>query len=418
MNILFVGQNLQQGGVQIALINTLKELVKQQHTIDLFLFGTGDYTAEIPPEVNFYQGTKGLQLVATPYHKLAQKKGSVDYWYRIGLTLGVRMRDTKRFYAALFKRQKALGSYDVAISYFTDVPYGYFNQGTNQYVADFVNARQKIAWIHNDPFEGNFEVDHCRQVYENFDRIVCVSEACAVKFRKFLPEYAAKVGTVYNFFPLEEIVEKAQRNHRSECVEDKGHLPNTEKSVTQQEAKDRREIDLPFVKLVTVARIDNQQKRLDRILTVVKKLTRSGINNFHWEIIGEGPDLERNREQVRLAELDRFILYRGSLLNPYPAVAQSDLFVLTSQYEGYPMVVNEALILGVPVVTTPYAAAEEQIFSGYNGLITKMDTEDLYQQLKDLLEHPEKTQQFKTYIQQNPLDNQMALQQLENVLEA
>ncbi|MBM6614818.1 glycosyltransferase [Desemzia sp. RIT804] len=395
MKILFVGQNLQQGGVQIALINTLKELVKQQHTIDLFLFGAGDYMTEVPPEVNFFHGTKGLQLVATPYHKLAQKKLSLDYWYRLVLTLSVRFRNSHKFYADLFKHQKTLGVYDVAISYFTDIPHGYFNQGTNQFVADFVEARQKIAWIHNDPFEGDFEVEHCRQVYGKFERIVCVSKACAMKFKQFLPEYADKVGTVYNFFPLEEILEKAR-------------LINSETL---------NKSDTPLVRLVTVARIDNQQKRLDRILEVGKKLVENDITNFHWEIIGEGPDLKNNQEQIRSAGLDSFIVYRGSQLNPYPAIAQSDLFVLTSQYEGYPMVVNEALILGVPVVTTPYAAAAEQVESGYNGIITKMDTEDLYHQIKMLLEDPAQIYQFKNYIQQHPLNNHIAMEQLDIVLE-
>lgn len=395
MKILFVGQNLQQGGVQIALINTLKELVKQQHTIDLFLFGTGDYTTEVPPEVNFYHGTKGLRLVATPYHKLAQKKYSLDYWYRLGLTMAVRIRNPYKFYADIFKHQKVLGGYDVAISYFTDIPHGYFNQGTNQYVADFVEARQKIAWIHNDPFEGDFEVEHCRQVYGKFDRIICVSQACAVKFRQFLPEYAAKVGTVYNFFPLKEILEKAQ-------------LINSEILMN---------LDTPLVKLVTVARIDNQQKRLDRILEVGKRLIEDGITNFHWEIVGEGPDLKSNQEQLRAAGLEKYIVYRGSQLNPYPAIAQSDLFVLTSQYEGYPMVVNEALILGVPVITTPYAAAEEQVESGGNGIITKMDIEDLYYQIKKLLENPVQIQQFKAYIKKHPLNNQIAMEQMDIVLE-
>lgn len=396
MKILFVGQNLQQGGVQIALVNTLKELVKQQHAIDLFLFGTGDYMAEVPPEVNFYRGTKGLTLVATPYHKLAQKKHSVDYWYRLGLTLAVRFIKSHRFYTDLFKQQRALGVYDVAISYFTDIPHDYFNQGTNQYVADFVEARQKIAWVHNDPFEGNFEVDHCRRVYEKFDRIICVSEACAAKFRQFLPEYATKVGTVYNFFPLEEIIKKGQSITSNVLI--------------------HQDTPLPLVKLVTVARIDNHQKRLERILEVGKKLIENNVTNFRWEIIGEGPDLKNNQEQIRLAGLERFIVYLGSQLNPYPAVAQSDLFVLTSQYEGYPMVVNEALILGVPVVTTPYAAAKEQIVSGSNGIITQMNSEDLYQHLKELLENPEKIQQFKDYIQQHPLTNETAATQLDRVL--
>ena len=61
----------------------------------------------------------------------------------------------------------------------------------------------------------------------------------------------------------------------------------------------------------------------------------------------------------------------------------SDLFALYSAYEGYPMVIGEAIAAGTYILTTNYAAAKEQIDSQH-GIIALSD-EDFYQQIKTLI---------------------------------
>lgn len=303
----------------------------------------------------------------------------------------VRIVGSDKFYKWLFNKQIEMKDYDVAISYFNDVPKSYFNQGTNQFVQEFVHAPVKIAWIHTDPIAAGFEKERCTELYKHFDKLVCVSDACAEKLKEFLPEYTDKITTVYNTFPIEEIHEKA-------LVE----LYETDKCST--------------LSLITVTRIDNGSKNLGRIADVCRKLSKEGITNYTWTIVGDGPDLEKNIREIKDAGLSERVKYIGAKSNPFPYIAESDLFVLTSNYEGYPMVIQEALILGVPVLTTPYAAVKEQVEDGFNGIVTEMSSESLYSHLRKILENPSILYDLKINIRDYPVSNLKAENQLTALL--
>ena len=58
--------------------------------------------------------------------------------------------------------------------------------------------------------------------------------------------------------------------------------------------------------------------------------------------------------------------------NPYKYLAKASVFVLTSNYESYPTVINEVLILNVPVVSNDIPSAHEMLTPG-NGLITDVE---------------------------------------------
>lgn len=392
MKILLVGQNLQIGGVQTALVNLVKTLsLKDDIQLSVFLFGEGDLVDELAGSVKLTQGTKALRLVATPFREVIKSKKMVDILFRIVLMVLVRVIGSRHFYDWLFKKQADLDSYDIAISYFNDVPHSYFNQGTNQFVRDYVDSPLKLAWIHTDPIQAGFDKDVCRKVYEKFEVLICVSYACAEQLKEFLPEYAHKIKTVYNLFPIEEIQEKAKMHQESQ----------------------RQPSMLTFV---TVTRVENGSKNLRRILDVCLKLEKDGLTHYKWVIVGDGPDLEKNRSDIEAAGLTDRVEYIGSRANPYPYIARSDLFILTSNYEGFPMVIQEALILGVPVLTTPYAAVKEQVVHGENGIVTEMNTESIYIHLKMVLEGPQLLNELKVNIQHHPVSNHIAINQLSDVL--
>ncbi len=80
MKILFVAQNFQMGGIQKALINTLKEVSLYKHyEIEVFTFAEGVLMKDIPPNVNVYTGNLLLQLIATPFAEVKKKKECVAY---------------------------------------------------------------------------------------------------------------------------------------------------------------------------------------------------------------------------------------------------------------------------------------------------------------------------------------------------
>jgi glycosyltransferase involved in cell wall biosynthesis len=381
------------GGIQRALINMLDFMCMDTHyDIDLFVFGEGPLIEDVPPNVNIINGKRSLRLVATPFSIVINSYKFIDILLRMILILKVRLMGSAKFYHLLFAKEKQLGKYDIAISYFNDVPYNYFNQGTNQFVDEFVDAKKKIAWIHNDPLDANFDKDDCRNKYKNFDLIVCVSDSCSKNFKKFLPEYSEKVITVYNFFPLEKI--------KSMAVEKIDHQLSDN------------------ISLVTVSRIDNKQKRLNIIPEVVNKLLKSDITNFLWTVVGDGPDLGYLKNRVDELNINKYLQFIGNRINPYPYIKESSLFVLVSKYEGYPMVIGEALILGTPVITTNFAAASEQIISGRNGIIVDFDENDIYSKICEILKNGKKIQEMKKYILENPYTNNTAKQQLINIIDS
>lgn len=358
ISVLFAAQNLYIGGVQQSLVNLIKTMTNQGgYDIDLFVFGRGSLLEQIPEEVNIIYGKKSLALAATPFAEVKNSKSSLDFLLRLFLMIEVRLMGSERFYRHMFEKYRFNKVYDKAISYFTDVPRNYFNQGTNLFISDFVSAKEKVTWIHTDPILSGFDREYCKNIYKHFDKIVCVSKAVKEKFDLILPEYAYKTEVIYNKFITEEIKEK------SEAFD-----PAVDKSVYN---------------IVTVCRVDNVSKRIDKIIDICKRLKDDGITDFCWRIVGGGPDLKADMKKAEECGVGKFIIFEGEKTDPYPYIRVSDLFALYSAYEGYPMVVGEAIILNVPILTTEYAAAHEQIPPS-KGYIAKND-DDFYEKLKECI---------------------------------
>jgi len=84
-------------------------------------------------------------------------------------------------------------------------------------------------------------------------------------------------------------------------------------------------------------------------------------------IIGEGECRETLEEKVTELGLQKYVDFLGFQENPYPFVLRADLFVLSSQWEGFPNVILEALALGRNVVSTDCHAGPAEILSGIGG---------------------------------------------------
>lgn len=331
--ILFAAQNMQIGGVQKALVNMLKTMPAEDD-VRLVVFGDGPLLQEVPGRVKIEKGGRLLRLAATPFQTVLHSKNILDIGLRCLLMVLVRVVGSESLYSYLLRKHATEEVYDAAISYFMDVPNNYFNQGTNQYVAQFVNAKEKLAWIHTDPIRAGYDPICCEKTYAPFDRIVCVSRAVQTQFHGLLPQYADKTVVCHNKFPVDEIRELAG-----------AFYPFPE----------------AHFNIVTVGRVDNASKRMDEIIRMCQRLKADGVTGFRWHIIGTGPDSAKNQLLAKELGVDDVVCFTGEQKNPFPYIKHADLFALYSAYEGYPMVIGEAIALETKILTINYAAAKEQV---------------------------------------------------------
>jgi GalNAc-alpha-(1->4)-GalNAc-alpha-(1->3)-diNAcBac-PP-undecaprenol alpha-1,4-N-acetyl-D-galactosaminyltransferase len=97
--------------------------------------------------------------------------------------------------------------------------------------------------------------------------------------------------------------------------------------------------------VVTVCRLV-QQKRIDILLNIFAKLQ----TKTHLVIIGDGPLRNELQDAAAGLSLKDRVLFTGNLPNPWNIAQHAKAFILTSEFEGFPMVLLESLACGVPVI--------------------------------------------------------------------
>ena len=146
----------------------------------------------------------------------------------------------------------------------------------------------------------------------------------------------------------------------------------------------------PVVRLLYVGRLATQ-KNLPLMLAVVKALRESGSLAFQLLIVGEGPMETTLREIVERDGLASHVEFRGPVSRDeiVGAFADADVFLLSSDYEGYPRVLMEAAASALPTVTTAISGSDESIRDGESGFIVPIGAlAEIAAKLRLLIEDP------------------------------
>jgi glycosyltransferase involved in cell wall biosynthesis len=125
---------------------------------------------------------------------------------------------------------------------------------------------------------------------------------------------------------------------------------------------------------VTVGRL-SPEKNHERLLRAFDIVHQSNPET-RLVIVGEGPlmsELQRLSQDLGLAQA---VSFAGQQRNPYAIMSQCDYFVLSSDYEGQPMVILEARVLGLPVVSTAFDSVRGSLPDGA-GIVVPRSHEDL-----------------------------------------
>ncbi len=120
-----------------------------------------------------------------------------------------------------------------------------------------------------------------------------------------------------------------------------------------------------FLTVGRLVRVKNISLQLEALAELAKKRPQAEL----W-IVGAGPlEQELKAETLRL-KIDSQVKFWGWQTNLEKFYQQADVFLLTSNYEGWPLVVAEALSCGLPMIVTDMGSAGELIKNEVNGLIT------------------------------------------------
>lgn len=141
-------------------------------------------------------------------------------------------------------------------------------------------------------------------------------------------------------------------------------------------------------RIVSSARLMKQKNQLMLIDAFAE--VKKDFPDYTLTIYGEGPFRTKLEKRIEELGLQNSVMLPGKVLNIFECIADADLFVLSSDYEGMPNALIEAMCLGLPVISTNVSGATDLIEDGKNGLLTYVgDTGSLAECMKRMLENPE-----------------------------
>lgn len=360
INILISYMSMNIGGSTTSLIGLLHSLDYTKYQVDLQLYeNNGPYMKFIPEKVNILPQarilSKNLYIgkVQRMSHPIYWKEFFKSFYYKNKYPNSLAVNQVLSFARAKVSR-KNNKKYDVAI--------GFLEMWPNYYVLQHINAKRKIAWIHVDYEKSGLVADIERDLYQNFEKVVLVSLECLNSFKKIFPEYAKKSYFLENILNKDFIIKRSK----------------LENNYIKKEN---------IINFGTVCRIEFRHKGLDRALLALKKAKDKGYK-FVWHIIGEGTDFTKLLSLIKEYKMEKEVILYGSKSNPLPYVKQFDIFLLPSLYEGKPMAITEAQMLGIPAVVTNYNSASEQIRNEFDGLIMENSEMGILNGIIKILDNP------------------------------
>lgn len=368
IKILFFHFDLGEGGAERVLVNLLNNLDPDRYDITLRTIFTGS--------VN-YKNLKSHITFKPLFHRKAFR--------------GMRPF-LKLFPAKLLNKILIKENFDIQIAYLEGIP-------TRIVGATKSNSNQKkFAWVHvsaDSPssFTTAFKnYDEFKKVYNNFNKLAFVSRKALLDF-----EYYHKIDipkeVVHNVNEYDSI-----RKYSEEILD--------------------IELNSNVINLCSVGRM-TKQKRFDRLLDALAVLKCQGYNDWHLYLLGKGELEIELKNKTQCLELSDNITFLGFKSNPYKYVKNMDLFICSSEKEGFSTAVSESIFLGTPVLTTDCAGMEEMIINDINGFITENSTDGLIRGLQsyfDFTNNERKLLRERTLNSSYSMNSEASIKEFENFI--
>lgn len=248
-------------------------------------------------------------------------------------------------------------------------------QGADTRLIFRTRSERRFHWIRNDLTHLDDKrriVDRIARADAGLDGYICVSRAARDSLVAALPCTADRTHVVHNLVDASDMREQSQR----------------EGDPFPDRRGDERRI-------VTVCRLSDTAKALFRLADICAALRDEG-HVFRWFVLGDGPDKERLRARIEALDLKDILILPGRTQNPFPWYMHADLVAMVSYFEGLSGVINEAKIIGAPVLATRVSGVDEQLIHGVSGWIVDNTRDAIFEGLERLLADPETLAKLRT----------------------
>lgn len=344
-SLLFLMPSLPGAGAEKVLIEILRHIDYTQYNVSLFLeYREGVYLQDVPDKVSIITLHGPNNLWFQRLHRRLVERG----WYAPFHELVYR-----RMFLSLLRGKR----YDTIISFMEGSAVKF-----HSYIFD--KGKRNISWVHIDFQQKHWSLDFFRdaederQCYEKMDKIVFVSNDAKTGFDSLFHLSAEKYAVHYNIIDADRIRRLSQM-----CT---------------AEQKNKFTICM-------LGRL-NTQKRHDRAISVAKTLKELGYDFELW-IIGDGELREKLENQIIEAGLQDVVKLKGFINPPYSMLAQADIFLNTSEAEGFSLVVAEAFCLGIPVVSTNVSGPRELLGDSEYGILTSQEEKDIASAVRTIMDN-------------------------------
>ncbi len=333
--IAIFSYDLSVGGIQKSLVNLLRNIDYDCFDVHLYLFMKAAFW-----EVTFPEQLQVKYLKPLPH------------WYSF-----IPFEWAKR--AAKYDFS-GVPEYDVAID---------FNsyQTCCAVAAVTVPAKYRVSWIHNDvelklKNEWKYRVLWVcfKEKFKYFDEFVGVSESLIEPFQKMSGMTDKAYTAIPNYIDVTEIHQKTE------------------------EEPEGFSVDPSCINFVAVGHL-NHQKAYDIMFDLFAKACRQR-DDLRLYVIGDGPERPNLEKQLKDLKLEDKVTLLGYQRNPFCYMKKMDAFISTSRYEGQPLNLMEAMVVGLPLYCTKNLEKYCEGLRGYEDLVSALVSAGKQEKKPDNLE--------------------------------
>lgn len=196
-----------------------------------------------------------------------------------------------------------------------------------------------------------------KMLFRKFKKNIFVSEDGRKAYLKLYPKDDDKTIVCHNLIDYNEIINKSNEPINEEILG---------KTI-----------------FLNVSRHTEYDKKITRIINACNKLREK---DFVVLLVGDGEDHIKYIKMVKEKKLEDKIKFLGLKTNPFPYYKIADAFILSSQFEGFPVVFLESMIMNVPLITTDVSDASIMIKEKY-GIVVQNSDDGIYEGMKEFLDN-------------------------------